>query len=193
MNKTMDPIDVFVGEASDGHAELVAASLRETGIVENLHRGRNGAETMSLVRGMWRSCRNLMDRPAVVLLDCGLPRAGSAGVLRALKRNRQSSWIPVIMMTTVYCPQQAERFRRLGCDAYVTKWAVFLGMPDFGKRMRLLANRAICSAANRPSERGGDGSGASTLDLRCIPENARSYHFGRACTNKELKDDCSTP
>lgn len=170
MQKTIKPIDVFVGEANNGHAELVEASLQESGIVSNLYRGRDGTETLAFVRRACRGCKDATDVPSLLLLDSGLPRTGGVGVLKALKSDRRYSWLPVIIMTTANDLQQAERYRRLGCEAYITKWTVFLGLPGFVRRIRLLADRALRIASSRLPAVGSHGCRAGTLDLRSVSD-----------------------
>ena len=149
MQNTIRPIDVVVGEANDGHAELVEASLRETGVVNNFYRGRTCAEVYELVCDLWGSGKTLTDVASLVLLDCRLPQVGGIGALTALKRDRRYSWIPIIMMTTSYGCQHAEQCRHLECEAYLTKWTVFLGLPAFVGRLRFLAGRATRIASLR--------------------------------------------
>jgi CheY-like chemotaxis protein len=193
MLKTIKPVDVLIGESNDGHAELVEASLREGGIVNNLYRGRDGAETLALVRATWRGCHDVTSGPSLVLLDCGLPRASGVDVLRTLKSDQRHSWIPVIMMSVADDRQQAELCRHLGCEAYVTKWTVFLGLPGFVRRVRFLANRAIWIASRRLSTGRSHRCCTGTLDLRSPSDIARIYRQKHQRVGKEVEDGSTTP
>ncbi len=153
MQKTLNPIDVIIGEANDGHAELVEASLRETVVVNNLYRRRNCAAAYELVCDLCGDSTAGTDVSLLVLLDCGLPQDGGVGALTALKRDQRFSWIPIIMMTAECDPQHAEQCRGLGCEEYVTKWAVFLGLPAYVERTRFLADRATRIATRRLTAR----------------------------------------
>ncbi len=193
MHKIIKPIDVFVGEANDGHAELVEASLLESSIVNNLHRGRNATEMLALVRQARRECNGVTAVPPIILIDCELPEIGGVGVLRALKSAWRHRWIPVIMMTTTNHRQEAEQCRRLGCDAYVTKWAVFLGLPGFVRRIRFLADRAVCGTTPHPVVSGGHDWGFSTLDLRSMSDEAQTCRHRKERIGKEVKNGTATP
>ncbi len=193
MHKTIKPIDVLVGEANDGHAEMVETSLRESGIVNNLYRGRDGAETCALIRDAWRGCEDATDTPSLIFLDCGLPRVGGVGVLRALRNDLHYSRIPIIMMTAKDSRRQAEQCRRFGCDAYVTKWAVFLGLPGLVRIIRFLAGRAIWDASRRLAAAGSDGRGAGTLDLGSMSDVARTYRHRQERIGKDAKNEPATP
>jgi len=193
MHRTVKPIDVFVGEANDGHAELVEASFLESGIVNNLHRGRDGDETFALVRGVWRDCTNVTDTPSLILLDCGLPRIGGIGVLRVLRNDVRYSRIPVVMMTRAYDRQQAEKCRRLGCEAYITKWTVFLGLPGFVRTVRILADKAIRIASHGLSDGRSHGCSSGSFDLRSMSDTARIARHRQERIRKEVRDGSATP
>ncbi len=193
MLETIKPIDLFVGEANNGHAELVEAGLRENRLINNLYRGRNDTETLALVRRPSIGYRDTTKAASLILLDCGLPPVGGVGVLRALKRNRRYRWIPVIMMTTAYNPQQAEQCRRLGCEAYVTKWTVFLGLPSFVRRISFLADRTLRIAPRHSTVGRDHGWCAGTLDVRSLPGGPRTHRDIQKRIGKEVKDEAPAP
>ena len=134
-------VDVLLGEANDGHAELAEAGLREQGIVRGFHRSYDGPETLAGVRRVWKRGKNPIDVPLLVLLDVGLPELSGIEVMRELKRDRCLCRIPVVMMTTACNFEQAAECRGLGCDLYVAKWSVFLGLPGFAGRLGVLLDR----------------------------------------------------
>ena len=193
LQNIVSPIDVIVGEGNDGHAELVKASLQEIGIVNNLYRGRNGDETLAFVRHACRGRRDAPDVASLIILDCDLPRGGGVAVLRALKSDGRYSWIPVIMMTAAKDRRQAEDCRRLGCDAYATKWAVFLGLPGLVRSVRALAGRATRMASCRRSGGRNHRDGAGTFDRRFIPTAGGNHHRGQELNGKEERDESAAP
>lgn len=134
-------VDVLIGEANDGHAELAEAALREQGIVRRLDRSYDGRETLARVRQGWIRGKNPTGVPPLVLLDEKLPGLSGIDVLRELKRDPCLCRIPVVLMTTAHNVKQAAECRGLGCDVYVSKWTVFLGMPGFASRLRDLLDR----------------------------------------------------
>ena len=192
MQKRIKPIDVFVGEANDGHAELVEASLQDIGIVNTLYRGRDGRETLALVRQAWRGHSDVTVVPSLILLDWGLPRVGGLGALKALKGDRRCSWIPVIMMTTANNRQQAEQCRRLGCEAYITKWTVFLGLPDFVSRIRVLADSDIRIASDGSAASRSYGCRTGTLEPGSMYDTPRICRHRQELIGKEVKDGSAT-
>ncbi len=144
-------VDVILGEANDGHAELAEAGLREQGIVRRFCRRYNGPETLARVRQGSRRGKNPIGVPLLALLDVGLPDLSGIDVLRELKRDRCLCRIPVVMMTTAFNFEQSAECRGLGCDLYVAKWTIFLGLPGFARRIRVVVERCLAENAGRNS------------------------------------------
>ena len=134
-------VDVLLAEANDGHAELVEAGLREQGIVRTFCRSYDGSETLARIRQASSCGKHSTRVPPLILLDVRLPGLSGIDVLRELKRDRSLCRIPVVMMTTRSNSEQAAECRALGCDLYVAKWTVFLGLPGFAGRLRVLLDR----------------------------------------------------
>ena len=140
-------VDVLLGEANDGHAELVEAGLREQGIVGLFCRSYDGPETLARVRQGSSCGKNPIRVPRLILLDVGLPGLSGIDVLRELKCDPCLCRTPVVMMTTRSNSKQAAECRGLGCDLYVAKWTVFLGLHGFARRLRVLVERCLAENA----------------------------------------------
>ncbi len=192
MQKMIKPIDIIVGEAIDGHAELMEASLRESGNVNSFYRGRDGPETLALARQAWGGGKDAKDAASLILLDCGLPLSGGVRVLRDFRCDRRFSSVPIIMMTTTYSRQQAEQCRRLGCTDYVTKWAVFLGLPRFMRSLGLLSGHTMRSASCRQGPGRPPDFGARPLDPGSFFDTAQSYRRRQERRGEEVKDTPDT-
>lgn len=134
-------VDVLLGEANDGHAELAEAALREQGVVRSFYRSRDGRETLVRVRQRSRLGDNPIVGPLLILLDLKLPGLSGMEVLRELKRDKSLCLNPVVMMTTALNSEQAAECRGLGGDLYVSKWTVFLALPGFASRLRVVLDR----------------------------------------------------
>ncbi|MEB3701598.1 Response regulator [Candidatus Bealeia paramacronuclearis] len=59
--------------------------------------------------------------PTVILLDIQLPDISGEEVLNRLKSDLILKHIPVIVITAFASPLDQERFKTLGCDAYLPK------------------------------------------------------------------------
>jgi signal transduction histidine kinase/CheY-like chemotaxis protein len=60
-------------------------------------------------------------RPHLILLDLHLPDMTGADVLAALRRDRATRDIPVVILTADATRREADRLRRLGAQTYLTK------------------------------------------------------------------------
>ena len=78
------------------------------------------------------------ESPSVILLDIQLPDISGEDVLKTLKNDLILKNIPVVIITAFASPLDQERFKNLGCDAYLPKplaLETFFGtlMPYLGK------------------------------------------------------------
>jgi len=168
MQEIIKPIDVVIGEANDGHAELAEASVRDIAVVNNIYRVRSCAEAYELLCDLCGDSTAGTDVSLLVLLDCGLPQVGGIGTLMAIKRDPRYSWIPIIVMTAAFNRQHAEQIRHLGGEAYVTKWAVFLGLPSFVELFHSLKDGTTQLASPRCTANRSRGGYIATLDAHSV-------------------------
>lgn len=65
--------------------------------------------------------RAVIDQPAVILLDIGLPKKDGFQVLRELRANEETSQIPVIMLSRLSTKEDIDLAFSLGADEYMIK------------------------------------------------------------------------
>ena len=140
-------VDVLLGEANDGHAELAEAALREHGVVRSFYRSRDGLETLARVCQRSKEANNPIGVPLLIVLDVKLPGLSGMEVLRELKCDKCLCRNPVVIMAAAHDFKQAAKCRGLGGDLYVSKWTVFLGLSGFASRIRGLVNRSLAENA----------------------------------------------
>ena len=83
---------------------------------------RNGADGLAMAR---------VESPDLVVMDIGLPVMDGIEVTRLLKAEAASASIPVLAVTAYAMPEDEERMRGAGCDAFLTKplkFSVFLSV-----------------------------------------------------------------
>ncbi len=103
----MSPMRILTIEDDPDIAHLLQLDLTDAGY-EVLHAG-DGMTGLTLAR---------QERPAVVLLDLGLPDFDGAEVL---KRLRRTSTVPIIVLTARDTVEEKVRLLGLGADDYVIK------------------------------------------------------------------------
>lgn len=60
-------------------------------------------------------------KPDLVLLDIVMPNLDGFAVLEKVKADKNLARIPVILLTNLWQPEDIERGKKLGADAYVVK------------------------------------------------------------------------
>ena len=77
------------------------------------------------------------EKPGIILLDIMLPNMDGFDVLKGIKANRETSSIPVILLTNLSQKQDVERGLSMGADDYLVK-AHFMPSEVVDKINRLL-------------------------------------------------------
>ncbi|HEX4144307.1 MAG TPA: response regulator [Pirellulales bacterium] len=118
---TTQPLTILLAEDDEGHATLILRNLKRAGIANAVVRAKDGQEALDFVRREGAFSGRKPDGPLLLLLDINLPRVDGVELLRQIKQNEATAWIPAIMLTTTDDPREIERCYKLGCGAYVTK------------------------------------------------------------------------
>lgn len=134
MNKD---VRLLIAEDDDGHAELITEALRESGVLNEIKRFRDGQELLDYLEESRKESPWPVPGGAgyLLLLDINMPRLDGVETLSRLKGDDAFREIPVIMLTTADDPREVERCYRLGCNIYVTKPVKF---PQFVETLRRL-------------------------------------------------------
>ena len=83
---------------------------------------RDGAEALDYIFGAGAYAgRNVSDIPKVVLLDLKLPRIDGLEVLRRIRANVRTRWLPVVILTASREHEDITESYICGANAYVRK------------------------------------------------------------------------
>lgn len=77
------------------------------------------------------------DRPAVVLLDIKLPKVNGLEVLKKMRSEERTKFIPVVILTSSKEEQDVANGYRLGCNSYVRKPVEFNGFAESVRQLGL--------------------------------------------------------
>ena len=116
---TEDPpeITLLLAEDDDGHATLIERNLARAGLLWRILRAHNGREALE-----WIEKANGEDRKrVVVLLDIRMPKVDGTEVLRRIKSDERTAFIPIYVLTTTDDQREIDRCFQLGCNAFITK------------------------------------------------------------------------
>ena len=113
---------ILLVEDNPDDEELTLMAFEQSKIVNKVVVVRDGAEALDYLFGTGRHInRDLSNMPAVVLLDLKLPKIDGLEVLRRLRADQRTIFIPVVVLTTSNEEQDLINSYKLGCNSYVRK------------------------------------------------------------------------
>jgi len=116
------PKTILLVEDNPDDVELMLKALRKNHITNEITVVSDGAEALDflLVAGN-RSENDQSGMPAVVLLDLKLPKIDGLEVLRRLRANERTRFLPVVILTSSNEEQDIVNGYSLGVNSYVRK------------------------------------------------------------------------
>ncbi|UJP04994.1 MAG: response regulator [Nitrosomonas sp.] len=113
---------ILLVEDNPDDALLTLDALQANRVGNKVVIARNGVEALDYLFGEGTYAgRDVMDVPAVVLLDLKLPKIDGLEVLRRIRANEHIRLLPVVILTS--SNEEEDRFRgySLGANSYVRK------------------------------------------------------------------------
>jgi two-component system, response regulator len=94
-------LPILLVEDNDDDAELTKMAFAEAQIANPVVRVHDGAEALDYVlrRGQYADLDD-RDLPVVVLLDLNLPRVGGLQVLKEIRNNPRTAFLPVVVLSS---------------------------------------------------------------------------------------------
>ncbi|MDD1771170.1 MAG: response regulator [Methanomassiliicoccales archaeon] len=120
MNPT--EVEIVVVEDDPNDAELIIRVLKKHNLANRLVHLEDGAQALEFFLG--KGAKNYGDEhlaPRVILLDLKLPKVDGIEVLRRLKADERTKFIPVVILTSSREERDLEKGYELGVNSYVTK------------------------------------------------------------------------
>jgi two-component system, response regulator len=124
-------VDVLLVEDNPDDAGLVLRELRKKNLGNNIIHLTDGVEALDFIFGRQKYAkRNVEDKPKVILLDLKMPKISGLEVLRAIRSDERTKFVPVVIMTSSNEEKDVVESYRLGVNAYVVKP---VGFDNFSK------------------------------------------------------------
>jgi CheY-like chemotaxis protein len=120
---------ILLVEDDADHVELAMRALAKHGVANNVHVARDGAEALDQLFGGGQAL------PEVVLLDLKLPKISGLEVLRQIRENDNTRFLPVVVLTSSDEEQDLARAYELGVNSYICKPVSFV---EFAEAIRQL-------------------------------------------------------
>ncbi len=117
-----EEIEILLVEDSSADAELTLHALRKNARVNRIHLVRDGEEALNFLFCKKpyheRAGRPL---PRLILLDLKLPKVDGLTVLRSLKEDPRTRWMPVIVLTSSREDSDLTASYDMGVNSYIQK------------------------------------------------------------------------
>ncbi len=92
--------------------------LQVEGFADEVVLARNGVEAINYLLSPERSAAEM---PRLVLLDLNMPRMDGFEVLRRMRADERTRFVPVVILTSSDHPEDVRRAYELGANSYLEK------------------------------------------------------------------------
>lgn len=119
----MEPkADILLVEDNASDAELTIRALKKSNLISNLLHLRNGEQALNYLfaEGEYED-RNINEIPKVILLDLKMPKIDGLEVLRQIKSDTRTNFIPVVLLTSSEEEKDIMNGYKFGVNSYVVK------------------------------------------------------------------------
>jgi len=129
--------EILIIDDCSADVDLTLHALRKNTLIDHIHVVRDGEEAFKFL-----FCKEPCEGrppeplPQLILLDLNLPKLDGLSVLRALKEDRRTRWILVIVLTSSSEERDLAASYGLGVNSYIQKPVDF---DQFRETLRTLA------------------------------------------------------
>jgi two-component system response regulator len=117
---------VLLVEDNPDDARLAVTALRPNGVVNEVVVARDGEEARDYLFGMGTHAgRDAAHCPELVLLDLKLPKIDGLDVLRRMRADERTRYVPVVVLTSSDEEEDVVRSYRLGANSFIRKPVAF--------------------------------------------------------------------
>jgi two-component system, response regulator len=115
-------IDVLFVEDNPDDLQLALRAFETTHLANRIHVVRDGEEALEFVfRTGAYAGRRIEDTPKVILLDLKLPKVDGLEVLRRIRSNPETRYIPVVVLTSSREDSDIIASYELNVNSYIVK------------------------------------------------------------------------
>jgi two-component system response regulator len=116
------PVQILLVEDNPNDVELALHALKKSGIANNIHVARDGAEALDFLFGTGEYAqRGMNNDPKVILLDLKLPKVDGLEVLQKIRSDPRTKTIPVVVLTSSREERDIAESYNLGVNSYIVK------------------------------------------------------------------------
>jgi len=129
-------IALLVEDSSDDEV-LALQALKKNKAPTEVIVARDGAEALNYLFGEVNyQDRDTSIRPEIVLLDLNLPKINGLEVVRRIRNDKRTKYLPVVILTSSNADRDLAECYDLGANSYIRKSVDFT---EFGETVRQLS------------------------------------------------------
>ncbi len=119
VNKT---VEILLVEDNDHDAEMALRALKKNKISNKVIRLKDGEEALEFLFGTGDfEGRSIHNQPRVILLDLKMPKVDGLEVLKAVRSNKETKNIPIVMLTSSKEERDLVNGYKLGVNSFIVK------------------------------------------------------------------------
>tara|TARA_R110001599_G_scaffold150929_2_gene335301 strand:- start:179489 stop:179929 length:441 start_codon:yes stop_codon:yes gene_type:complete len=119
VNKT---VEILLVEDNDHDAEMALRALKKNNISNKITRLKDGEEALEFLFGTGEfQGRSIHNHPRVILLDLKMPKVDGLEVLKAVRSNKDTENIPIVMLTSSREERDVVEGYKLGVNSFIVK------------------------------------------------------------------------
>lgn len=114
--------DILLVEDNPSDAEMAIRALKKNHVINTILHLQNGEEALNYLfaRGEYHG-RKTNDVPKVILLDLKMPKVDGLEVLKKIKSDPQTNFIPVVLLTSSKEEKDILDGYKFGVNSYIVK------------------------------------------------------------------------
>ena len=118
----MNTIEILLVEDSSEDVEITLRAFKKKKLTNKVHVVEDGEQALDYIfaTGEYKN-RNVNHRPKLILLDLKLPKVDGLEVLRKIREDERTKFIPVVILTSSQEEKDIMESYKLGVNSYITK------------------------------------------------------------------------
>lgn len=118
----MQNVEILLVEDNPDDAGLVIRALKKHNLANHLVHVSDGAEALDFIFCKAKYAdRKIDDKPKVILLDLKMPKVDGLQVLKTIREDQRTKYIPVVIMTSSNEESDIVESYKLGTNSYIVK------------------------------------------------------------------------
>jgi len=129
---------ILLVEDNPDDEELAIRALKKNHLLNDVLVAHDGVEALDYLHGTGAyEGRNTQEQPQVILLDLKLPKLDGLEVLKRIRADKRTKYLPVVVLTSSNEEKDLVESYELGANSYIRKPVDFKQFTEAVKQLRL--------------------------------------------------------